>query len=343
VKLQCAEQKSGLPFVSVLVPMRNEERYIAQCLDSLIRQDYPADKYEIIVIDGMSEDTSVQIAQRVARENSGRNLKIVSNPRRIVPAALNVGLSKAVGDVIVRVDAHCYVPADFIRLNVETLLSKNVDCVGGPIETVGNGYIGKAVALAMSSSFGVGGARFRCSKKSGYVDTVPFAAYRREVFALIGGFDETLPFNEDEELNLRLRLSGGKVFMTPQIKSTYYVRRSLRALGKQYFWYGRGKVRLIRKHHRPAALRNLVPGIFVGSLLLLGLVGSANPVAKSAFLGISLLYLFANLCTSLYISVHRGLQYLPILPLAFATLHLSYGLGFWRGCLDILAEHLRCH
>ncbi len=236
-------EENELPLVSVIVAMRNEEAFIGKCLTSLAEQDYPADLLEVIVIDGRSTDCSRDIVSAMKADLP--NLRLLDNEKKVAPVAFNIGVNNAQGEVLTIISAHCYLASDYISRCMEYLAKTGAECVGGPIESIGETPTARAIALAMSSPFGVGDALFRYSRREDYVDTLAFGAYRRDVFDRVGLFDEKLVGNEDDEFNYRLRRDGGKLFLTSAIKSFYYTRASLRALWKQYFSYGFGKVRVV--------------------------------------------------------------------------------------------------
>lgn len=320
------------PFVSVLVPVRNEERYIERCLYSIARQDYPRDLFEIIVIDGLSSDRTTQIVMRFAHEST-LDVRLLTNERMLPAAAMNVGLHAARGDVIVRLDGHAAAAPDFLSASVRALQRSRADCVGGVIESEGDTYAGSAIALAMSSRFGVGGAAFRVGGE-GEADTVAFGAYRRDVFDRIGGFAEDIPGGEDDELNYRLLDYGGTILLDPTIRATYTVRGGLPGLWRQYFSYGRAKPEVLARHPAQVQARQLVPAIFVVTLagaLARALRGDPAPLRK---FGGS--YAAANAGASVLTAASRhGWRYLPLLPAAFACLHVAYGSGFLAGMLDL--------
>jgi succinoglycan biosynthesis protein ExoA len=326
----------GLPFVSVLVPMRNEERHIEVCLHSLARQDYPRERFEVLVLDGASSDRSRELVEEfAAREDI--NLRLIDNPGRTTARGLNLGITHARGDIIARIDAHAAVAPDFLRQSVDALQTTDADGVGGPIESVGQGLIGEAIAIAMSSPFGVGNAHFRYSREAQYTDTVAFPAYRRQIFDRIGPFAEDVNYGEDDEFHYRLGDAGGKLLLTPKIRSTYYTRSSLPDLFRQYLSYGRAKVEVLRRHPRQARLRQFVPAVFVTALLGLGVLSLvARPFRRLLVLLIAV-YLLASSLASLRIASQRGWRYAPLLPLAFACLHTAYGLGFLGSLLRLLA------
>jgi succinoglycan biosynthesis protein ExoA len=335
------------PFVSVIMPIRNEARYIGWSLRAVLAQDYPADRMELLIVDGMSDDgTRAAIRQVIGSEEqqqAGWRITLYDNPSRAVPAALNIGLRHARGAVIIRVDGHCEIPPDYVRRSVEALYLVGADCAGGPIATVGETIVARGIALAQSSAFGVGGSAFRTGRRqAGYVDTLAFGAYRREVFDRIGGFDEELVRNQDDELNFRLIQSGGTIWLDPAIQSVYYSRASLRGLWRQYYQYGLYKVRVIQKRGGVAAWRHLVPAGFILCLLaslLLALVSGRRGWALAA----AGPYGLANGVASIW-AARRGWPALPLLPFAFLTMHVAYGLGFlaglwrWRAALHILCK-----
>jgi succinoglycan biosynthesis protein ExoA len=324
------------PLVSVLIPMRNEERFIGACLRSLRSQDYPHDRFELLVIDGESTDGSPGIVQRFAAD-SDVEVRLLENPALKTAPGLNIGLDAAKGEVIVRVDAHAEVAPDFLSQSVAALEETYADAVGGPIESVAEGLVGEAIALAMSSPFGIGNAAFRYSQEPQYTDTVAFAAYRRDVFERIGGFAEDIDFGEDDEFNYRLGDAGGKIFLTPKIRSVYHTRSSLPALFRQYRAYGRAKVKVLRRHPAQARLRQMVPASFVGALGSLSLVSPILRRFRGLLRLVLTLYLLATFAASFKIASEKGWRYLPVLPLAFACLHVSYGVGF----LEALMTDLR--
>ncbi|MGQ9715818.1 MAG: glycosyltransferase family 2 protein, partial [Anaerolineae bacterium] len=327
------------PFVTVIMPIRNEAAYIARSLGAVLAQDYPHDRMEVLVVDGMSDDGTRDVVAGLQVRHPQFAIRILNNPARIVPTALNLGLRHARGEIIIRVDGHCEIAPDYVHRCVEALRETGADCVGGICATtVGETLTARTVALAQSAWFGVGGVAFRVGRGTpGCVDTVPFGAYRREVFARIGGFDEELVRNQDDEFNFRLTQAGGKIWLDPSIRSIYHSRACLRGLWRQYFQYGLYKVRVIQKRRGIPSWRHLVPAVFV-----LGLVGSLflALVTRQPLwaLGVAGPYAVANVAASLWTARHDP-QALPFLPLAFATLHLAYGLGFLWGLWRWRAYH----
>ena len=318
------------PLVSVIVPIRNEANFIARCLDSILASDYPADAMEILVIDGMSTDGTCEIVQR--RAATDPRVRLLDNPARIVPHAMNRGIREARGEIVIRIDGHAAVPPDFVLQNVAELQAHpEAWCVGGPVETVNATWVGRAIAGAMSSPVGVGNARFRLGHYEGYVDTLAFGAYWRWVFDKIGFFDEELVRNQDDELNLRVILGGGRIFITPRIHSQYFPRTSLRKLARQYFQYGFWRIRTIQKHRQPATLRQIVPLLFVLGWLFGIPAAPFVPLLRWLLLAYAGAYVAVLLVGALDVLRRVGWREALLAPLVFAILHFAYGLGSLKG------------
>lgn len=326
-----------LPFVSIIIPTRNEEKYIGLCLNSVIANAYQKDKIEILVIDGMSEDRTRELVKEYVRKYS--YIKILDNPNKIKSNALNIGIKKATGDYILIIDGHTVISKDFIKKNSEFLQKSKIECVGGILITlpVNNRSISQSIATALSHPFGVGNAYFRIgSKKPRLVDTVPFGCYKKEVFQKIGLFDEDLIRNQDDEFNLRLIKNGGKILLVPEIVSYYYARGSLYNLWKMYFQYGYFKPLVAQKVGTVLTWRQLMPPVFVASTagsLILGVV--YKPFILIFFLTLGL-YILVNLVFSIKIGLEKKLKNIFFLFITFATLHFSYGFGYLKGCFDIV-------
>ncbi len=329
------------PLVTDIVPMYNERAHIGECLSSLVGQDYPADRIEILVVDGMSDDGCRDIVARFAKDHAPSQILLLDNPQRSPARAMNIAMRQARGDVIIRLDAHSFVAGDFIRQSVAYLAKTDAACVGGTVQSVARSFLGKAIALAMSSPFGVGNALFRYAQKEQYVDTVAFGAYRRAVFEQIGPLDEDLAYNEDNAFNHRLRKHGGKILLTPAIRSFYYTRESLGELWKQYYHYGWGKIRLMVRSPDSIMARHLAPFVFVSAILINGLLGAFSPFFRLSLFLVLLSYLVALSYFVFRISARYGWRYLSVLPAAFACLHLSYGLGMYAGIWNLVRPKRR--
>jgi len=317
------------PFVSILLPVRNEEKYIKSCLQSLLSQDYPLGKMEILIADGLSTDNTRSVINELKLDHS--HISLFDNPGRIVPVGLNILIREAKGDVIIRVDGHTTISSDYIWQCVQALDSSGAQNVGGRMNAVGSNLFGEAVAAATSTPFGIGGGRFHFSEKQEWVDTVYLGAWPKTVFEEIGLFDEELVRDQDDEFNYRLRASGGKILLTPKVKSFYTVRSSPKALWKQYFQYGFWKVRVLQKHPRQMSLRQFVPLAFVVALILTFLLSLMFPWGWKALLALLAVYILANLSASVMTASGQGFKKLILLSLAFAIIHLSYRLGFLGG------------
>lgn len=321
------------PFVSVLVPVRNEERYIERCLYSVAAQEYPRDRIEVIVIDGMSDDATRAIVGRFAAEST-LALLLIENPRHKPAAAMNIGLTHARGDIILRVDGHAALAPDYVRRCVRALEASPADCAGGVLLSEGDTYAGRGIALAMSSRFGVGDAAFRTGGEGGEVDTVAFGAYRREVFQRLGGFAEDIDRGEDDEFNYRLRDAGGIILLVPEARASYTVRGDFRGLARQYYGYGRAKPEVLSRHPAQARWRQFVPAAFVAALgwsarrAILGRPGALR--------GLLSLYTLVATIATLSAARGRGWRYLPPVAAAFGCLHVSYGAGFLAGMLGLI-------
>ncbi len=317
-----------LPFVTVVLPVRNEARFIRACLDAVLDQDYPADRMEIIVADGMSTDGTREIAASLQQRCPA--LRVIDNRGGIVPTGLNAAIAMARGEIIVRVDGHCEIARDYVSKCVAHLQS-GVDAVGGPLDTMGETTIARAIALGMSSRFGVGNSAFRTSAgRTGLVDTVAFPAYTRQVLDAIGPFDEELVRNQDDEYNYRLRKAGGRVLLAADVRARYFSRSSFRSLLRQYFQYGYWKVRVLQKHPLQMCARQFVPPLFLVALVALTVMAPIRPVARALLAAIAGIYVAAGVGTAAALC-GGNLRVFALLPLVFASLHFSYGAGFLVG------------
>ncbi len=329
-----------LPFVSVIMPIRDEVKYIESSLNSVLSQDYPKDRMEVIVVDGMSTDGTRELVESFIKKPWGNEdnkkgdrflipVKLLNNPRGIVSTALNIGLNHAQGAIIVRIDGHCEIDSDYIRHCIAMIEQKEADCVGGILITESQGWIGKAISLAMSSPFGVGNARFRYGGGSGWVDTVAFGAYKRTVFDKIGNFDEELIRNQDDEFNFRLIQSGGKIWLDHTIRAVYYSRTTIIGLCRQYFQYGVYKVRVIQKRGALPSWRHIIPLGFVVSIIITILLTLITNQVEWVLAVIGP-YALANTSASFW-TARKHPNRLPILPVVFFCLHISYGVGSVAG------------
>lgn len=319
------------PFVTVVMPVRNEAASIVGSLGGVLGQDYPSDYFEVIVVDGMSDDDTRLLVRELvnAAGPDAPAVMVLDNPQRIVPTGLNLAIAGARGEVIVRVDGHCAIEPDYLRTCIRRLQETGADNVGGIFLSMGRGAVGRAIAAATGSPFGVGNARFHYATAPGWVDTVPFGTWRREVFDRLGGFDEELVRNQDDEFNLRLIQAGGRIWLDPSIRIRYETRASFAHLGRQYYQYGLYKVRVIQKRRGVASWRHLVPATFVASLTAATGLALATRSSKPVLTVITP-YVLGNVAASMHAG-RRDPAALLLLPVAFATLHLAYGAGFLAG------------
>ena len=314
--------------VTVVVPMLDESATIGPCLDSLLAGDYPADALEVLVADGGSRDGSAAIVDAYAARDA--RVRRIPNPGRIAAAAMNAGIAASSGDVIVRADAHTTYAPDYVRACVRVLEETGAAAVGGPQRARGSSPVGRAIAMATTSPFGVGDARFRYSERTEETDTVYLGAWRKRTLVDVGGFDEGLAVNEDYELNHRLRAAGGRVVLSPEIRSEYRVRESLGGLARQYFAYGRGKVDMLRRHPRSVRWRQLAAPALVAGLAASAALARTRPRLAAV---VPAAYGTATLAASVA-AARREPASAPVLPGAFATMHLAWGAGFWARVLE---------
>jgi len=318
--------------VTVIVPMRNEERRIGRCLDSILANEFDHQQMEILVVDGCSTDRSRAIvAERAAR---GDTVKLLDNPAKIVSAALNIGIRNARGQVIIILGAHAEFSRTYIKTCLQELSARDADVVGGILETRPGESSATAGAIALMSQhpLGVGGS-FRTKRKSGYVDTVPYGAYRREVFENVGLFNEQLVRNQDFEFNARVYGSGGKLFLSTKISSVYYNVGKFRSLMRQAFNNGSWLPRMWITSPLSVRWRHVVPAAFVATLLAALLLGS---IARSSLIfAISLFAMYALAVTITAAQMARSEGGRLFFPLAatFVIHHFSYGAGTLAGFL----------
>ncbi|MCK4781649.1 glycosyltransferase family 2 protein [Candidatus Parcubacteria bacterium] len=319
--------------ISVIIPCRNEEKFIGQCLDSIITQDYPTKNLEILVIDGMSQDRTREIIEKF-------KIQIIDNPKKIIPCALNIGIKQARGEIIIRMDTNAIYAKNYISKCVSCLQKYKADNVGGVIKTLPkkNTIFAKAITLALSHPFGVGGSHFRAgSKKPRWVDTVYGGCFKKQIFEKIGFFNENLARSQDMEFNLRLKKAGGKILLVPDIISYYYPSSTLTDFFKHNIKDGIWAIYPLKFVKMPFRLRHYIPFIFTSSLLGAGLLAFFFPIFLYLFLLIFSSYFLTNMYFSVKIALReRDLRYLLIMPITFAIRHIGYGLGSILGLIKLL-------
>ncbi len=326
-------QTAMSPSVSIVIPCRNEKNGIDQCLKSVMEQEWCGD-FEIVVVDGMSDDGTREILDRISKEHT--QIRIVDNPKLYMPSAVNIGIRASQGQYIAIMGAHNRYARDYLRQCVETLEQKQVDNVGGSMICIGDSYLQQVIALAHHSALACGGARWRNPYYEGPCDTVFGGVYRRDVFERIGLFDEELVRNQDDELNLRLRAAGGTIWHCPRAKSWYTPRKSVRKLFSQYLQYGYWRVRVIQKHGRVPSVRHVIPAAFVLSQLALPFLSLWFAIAGWMWVTVLGAYSFAVGSVSILTAGRHGWRFLWMFPAVLVCHHVAYGLGFLHGVLDFL-------
>ena len=315
--------------ISVIIPVYNEEKYIECCLDSVVSQTYPKENMEVIVVDGRSTDKT---REKVATYFDKLNIKLLDNEKRIVTYALNLAIENATGDYIIRLDAHAKFEADYIEKCVHYLDTTDADNVGGVAETVGLGKIGKINAEILSSKFGVGNSQFRIDGESGYVDTVPFGAFRKEIFERVGLFDPELPRSEDNDMNSRIRAAGGKVFMAADIRFTYFCRDTVGGLLNQGIKNGNALFLTLKKNPKAMSMRHFIPFLFVLSLIVMPILSALHGLFGLLFLAELSLYTLLNVYFSLSHGEKKNFIYKIVL---YPLFHIVYGLGSLLGLFGV--------
>lgn len=317
------------PAVSVILPIRNEGKSIASCVQSLLQQDYPPELVEILIVDGMSEDDTRAILKKIIQEVPGRIIRVLDNPKKVVSPALNIGIRSAIADVVIRMDGHTGADKTYISCCVKALLETGAANVGGVIRYVGNSQFGQAVALAQSHVLGAGNAKFHYAKTPGFVDTVFMGAFNKEIFSRVGLFDESMIRNQDYEMNIRIRKTGEKIYLDPAIISNYTSRDTPFTLWKQYFEYGWWKVETLRRHPESLLWRQFVPVLFVASFLGLTALSSMD-WARALLAGQLMIYLVT--IGSAAWKLYRRAKEVPSRHLLFVfalmIMHFSWGCGF---------------
>lgn len=326
-----------MPQVSVIVPCYNEQETICLLLDAIYAQSFARSLIEVIISDGMSTDQTRQRIHTFQQQHPDLAIKIVDNPRRVIPSALNRAIESSQGAVIIRLDAHSVPAPDYIERCQALLLSGRGDNVGGVWQICpGTGtWIARAIASAASHPLGVGDALYRLGGKARPVDTVPFGAFHRTLIDRIGPFDESLLTNEDYEFNVRIRQAGGVIWFDPDIRSIYFARPSLNALARQYSRYGYWKAQMLHRYPKTLRWRQLLPPLFVALLLILLNLSFWFEIARwLLFLQISA-YTLALLFASIHTAIIKKDPALVIgLPLAIATMHLTWGASLLWGVIS---------
>lgn len=323
--------------LSVICPIYNEEKYIAGCIESILRQDYPKDDLEVIFADGMSSDRTREIVTEYAAKYPF--IKLIDNPQRIVPTGLNAAIAASKGDTVIRLDAHAEYPTNYFSELTRQLEELNADNVGGVCITVpvNESAKAKAIAAVLGSRFGMGNSDFRVgASKVKQVDTVPFGCWPREIFNRLGMFDEELTRNQDDEFNGRITKSGGKIFLLPHVQIKYYARDKINKVGSMFFQYGLFKPLVNRKLGSPATLRQFVPPALVLWLFIGALISILWHPFVWVYLGVTVLYLLLALFFSIKSS--QSPKQILLQTTTYAVVHLSYGFGYIVGLYKLMTN-----
>jgi glycosyltransferase involved in cell wall biosynthesis len=327
----------NLPLISIIVLCRNEEDFIAECLDSLLANDYPKDRLEVLVADGMSQDRTRGIVESYSRKHSF--LKLVDNPKKIPATAANQGIRVAKGDLVMIAGAHALYPTDYVSKCVAYSQSyPAADNIGGVrwTEARDNTIIGKAIAYVSSHRLGAGTATYhRGGTSPSWVDSVWGGCYRREVFERLGLYNEALIVGEDREFNRRLLGFGGKILQVPEINCTYYARSNFREFCRWAFRMGFWPFYADRiVDRRIVSLRNFAPLVLIASLLLSLGISFSSSVGWFSFWGILSAYVLGTIVSSADLAMREwDLRYLVASPFVFGVTHLLYGIGSMYGIL----------
>ena len=322
--------------LSVIVPIYQEEKYIAKCIDSMLNQDYPKDDLELILVDGMSKDRTREIVAAYTAKYPF--IRMIDNPERIAPCAMNRGIKEAKGDVIIRLDAHVYYPNNYFSLLVEKLNElPGAENVGALCNTlpVNDSITAQSIAAVLSSSFGMGNSHFRVgADKEMEVDTVPFGCFHRSIFDKVGLYDEELVRNQDDELNARIIKAGGKIYLIPQLVCEYYARDTAKKVYKMFYQYGVFKPLVNKKLGSPATVRQFFPLFFVLGLLVGPVVCLFLPVLWWAYFAVIMLWFI--LATSFSLKDSKNLKRILTQNWIYFIVHFGYGWGYIVGIYKIV-------
>ena len=328
---------------SIIIPVLNEEMFIEECIDSVVSNTDDIEKMEIIIVDGGSEDNTVEIVKKISSKY--QNVILLHNPKKITPISLNLGIKESSGEFIVRLDAHALYSKNYVNKCIQVLENsdENIGNVGGFIETksTNSSIFSRAVSLCLSSIFGVGISKFRISKptKKEFVDTVPFGCFRRSLFDEIGFFNEEEPRNEDLEFNQRILRADKKIILDPDIHSTYFSRSTLNKLFSQQFDNGKIVTNKYRGKESFHKLRHFVPLLFFTYLLSIpffSLFENTYFTEANLYLYPGFLYLILNVSFSIFIALrNKDILLFPSLIFVFFVIHFSYGLGSFFGLFQI--------
>jgi glycosyltransferase involved in cell wall biosynthesis len=324
------------PRVAMIIPVRNERTALSPCLNAVLAQTYPADAMEILVVDGQSQDGTREVAEAYARRDA--RIRVLANPRGTIPAGLNVAIRAAEScEVVARVDARAILAPDYLEIAVGLLETTGADNVGGPVRSVTRTAVGQALALAWSSRLGLGGAAARYGDGTEHwTDTVYLGVLPRRIFDAVGLYDESIPQDEDTEFNYRLRARGGRILMSPRLRTAYVNDPSLARIARKNFQFGVCKVAVWRKHPAMLQVRHLVPPLFVAALALGPALAWLPGAAAALWLVMVGGYAAACLTEATRTYLARGERGALLLPVVLPLIHVSWGTGFLVGAVRLL-------
>ncbi len=315
--------------------MRNEAKYIGKCLDSILANEFPQNEYEIIVVDGESTDNSRELVlQKVGQYPC---IRLIRNRKRVVPTGLNLAIGQALGRYVIRMDAHAEYPRDYIHQCIQELERTGAENVGGRCITKpgADTNVARAIAMLTQTSVGVGHSAYRRGAGDCYVDTVPFGAFRREVFDRIGLFREDLVRHQDYELNARIRKAGGRIYLSPRICLTYYNAPTFAKFMRQAYLNGTWNARAWVRYPVSFCWRHAAPLIFVsglGAVVLLSLLYAPFVWVLVAALSI---YFIAVFAAASNIARHEGARFVWLVSVLTFLYHFVYGISYFPGLLTV--------
>jgi succinoglycan biosynthesis protein ExoA len=319
------------PFVSIIIPCYNEGRTIYSLLRAIAAQTYPATRLEVVIADGLSKDNTRDVIADFQKKYPKITISVVDNPKRIIPAGVNIAVRASKGEIIIRLDGHSKPHPDYVHKCVILLERQSGDNVGGvwEIKPSADTWLAFSIAQAAAHPLGVGDAQYRLGKQGGPVDTVPFGAFRRNLFDELGGFNEELLTNEDYEFNTRIRQNGGVVWLDPTIRTEYLARSNLRELARQYFRYGFWKLKMLQRFPSTLRWRQALPPLFVATLLVMAILAIFFPLARYLLALEMSIYLTILLIFGSIIALkQKRIGCIIGFPAAISTMHFCWGFGF---------------
>lgn len=321
-----------VPGVSIILAVRNEAEHLDDCLRALAQLDYPADKIEILLVDGMSDDGTAEIIADWAHRDV--RIKSIQNQRKTVSCGMNLGIAAAKHDFVLWISGHAILQPAHIRQCLATMGANGAAAVGGVLTTRGTTAVGRINAAVLSNPFGVGGGAHRIGGRSGWVPVVTMALYRKAAIVNAGGFDETLQRSQDNDLHHRMNKLGLRSYLDVEVNPTYLCRNTFRGFLRQAWNNGFWNIMLSRRGHGGFSPRHFVPMAFVGGQVVLLLLGFFLPIAWWILGGALAVYLISAGAVSVFAAIkERLLWQAMVLPIWFAALHYTYGVASWAGFL----------